>query len=202
MAMVGAGVLFLVVAGLAGAGLVGGDGDEDGDGGDAAEISGAGPEAAAPTPDGAKSLPSQGGGTGGAKLPPSSTTTTTAANPDDPATTVTAPGGDPTPPPPTAPSPPPPRPDPPPDPDPGPAPPVIVFFRATSGGSCSQDPLERLVSLEWQSSGGDSASLAGPEGSGPVGVSGTATMCLRTPAAFTLTVAGPGGSDEATATAP
>ena len=190
MATVGAGVLFALVAGLAGVGFAGGDG---GDGSDAAEISGA-PGAAAPTPGRPKSLPSQ-GGTDGAKLPPASTTTTV-AEPDDPTTTATAPTGDPTPP-----SPPPPDPPPDPDPDPDPDPPVIGGFRATAGGSCSQDPAERTVSLVWQSSGGDTASLAGPEGSAPVDPSGTATMCVVTPASFTLTVTGPGGSDEATATA-
>ena len=191
MVTVGAGVLFVLVAGLAGVGLAGLGGGNGGDGSDAAEISGARPEAAAPTPGGAKSLPSQGGGPGGAKLPPASTTTTD-AEPDDPTTTATAPTGEPTPPPPDPPDP---------DPDPAPDPPVIGGFRATAGGSCSQDPAERTVSLAWQSSGGDAASLAGPDGSAPVDPSGTATMCVVTPASFTLTVTGPGGSDEATATA-
>ena len=191
LAAVGAGVL-LLVAGLVGVALVGGDGRGGADG--ATEIAGARPDAASPPPDAATSLP-EGGGAGGPKPPPASTTVT---GPGATATTVTLPEDPPSR---TPPSPPPSPPDPPPDPDPGPAPPTIGLFRATTGGSCSQDPAERLVSLEWQSSGGDAASLAGPGGETPVGPSGTATACVVTPAGFTLTVTGPGGSDVATATA-
>jgi hypothetical protein len=193
LATAGAGALLLLVAGLVGVRLVGGGGG-GGAGDDAAEIAGARPEAASPPAGAATSLP-EAGGAGGPKPRPASTTV---AGPDSSATTVTVPDGEPDP---TPPSPPPSPPDPPPDPDPGPAQPAIGLFRATTGGSCSQDPAERLVSLEWQSSGGDAASLAGPEGETPVSPSGTATACVVTPAGFTLTVTGPGGSDEATASA-
>jgi hypothetical protein len=60
------------------------------------------------------------------------------------------------------------------------------------------------VLLAWQSTGGDSATIAGPGGTTAEPASGDATRCLPVPSGwtFTLTVTGPGGTASATATVP
>jgi len=89
---------------------------------------------------------------------------------------------------------------------PAPDPPTIGGFRATLAAPCGATPSdgEREVGLAWQSTGADSATIAGPGGTTTHPASGSAIRCLREPSGstFTLTVTGPGGSASATATVP
>jgi hypothetical protein len=85
------------------------------------------------------------------------------------------------------------------------SPPTIAGFRATPPGQwCGATPSAGTgdVALTWQSSGGDTATLAGPDGATTVSTSGTATRCAASGDTFTLTVTGPGGSATDTVTVP
>ena len=84
-------------------------------------------------------------------------------------------------------------------------PPVIAGFRATVPGQwCGATPSlgTRDVVLSWQSTGGDTASLAGPDGVTAEAPSGTTTRCATSGDTFILTVTGPGGPVDAIATVP
>jgi RNA polymerase sigma factor (sigma-70 family) len=83
--------------------------------------------------------------------------------------------------------------------------PSIAGLRATSPGQwCGATPSAGTgyVALTWQSSGGDTATLAGPDGASTVATSGTASRCAMSGDTFILTVTGPGGSARDTVTVP
>jgi RNA polymerase sigma factor (sigma-70 family) len=88
-------------------------------------------------------------------------------------------------------------PPPPEEPPPAESPPVIAGFRAAAPGPwCGATPSAGTgeVVLTWQSSGGDTATLSGPDGTTTEDASGTATRCAASGDTFTLAVTGPGGS--------
>jgi RNA polymerase sigma factor (sigma-70 family) len=121
--------------------------------------------------------------------PPSDTSPTTTAPADrtttsTPTTTTTAP---PVVPPPATPD---------------PSPPVIGGFRGTrTGTQCGSASTTTEVALAWQSTGADSAVIS-QVGSG-LQPSGSTTVCVGPGAqTYTLTVTGPGGTDDATVTVP
>lgn len=201
LALVGAVVLLVMAAGLGALAVTGGGG-----GGDPVATL----DASSPAPEvGAREADVGPARPGGTKPPPPRSTTTTSG--DEPGTAGTAetagsPGTGPSTPegPETTGStaepgePPPPTPPPTPEADP----PVIDGFRASLGAGCGSDRNARLVTLAWQSTGGDSASLAGPGVTTSQPPSGSTTACVVPPAQFTLTVAGPGGSASAAAAVP
>jgi RNA polymerase sigma factor (sigma-70 family) len=98
------------------------------------------------------------------------------------------------------------QPTPPPgEPPPAESPPVIAGFRAAAPGPwCGATPSAGTgeVVLTWQSSGGDTATLMGPDGTTTEDASGTATRCAVSGDTFTLTVTGPGGSTTDPVTVP
>jgi hypothetical protein len=85
---------------------------------------------------------------------------------------------------------------------PDPPPPVIGGFRGTrTGTQCGSASTTTVVTLVWQSTNGDSAAIPGV-GSG-LPPSGSATACAGPGVqTYTLTVTGPGGTDDATTTVP
>jgi RNA polymerase sigma factor (sigma-70 family) len=78
--------------------------------------------------------------------------------------------------------------------------PTIGGFRATPGSTvCDAATGATTVTLVWQSSDADSASVAGQSG---LPASGTTSACAPSGTTFTLVVTGPGGSAQRSATVP
>jgi RNA polymerase sigma factor (sigma-70 family) len=176
-------VVAVLIAGL-GALLAGGDPDEVATSAPRATTTGRPTTAATAAPTTAAVVP-----------PPSDTSPTTTA-PAERSTTTRRDAGTSIVPTTTTPSvvPPPVTPDPP--------PPVIGGFRGTrTGTQCGSASTTTVVTLVWQSTNGDSAAIAGV-GSG-LPPSGSATACAGPGVqTYTLTVTGPGGTDDATTTVP